>query len=95
MDLVVTGKEDQIINSVPRSDSFLSNHSSVLCDTIDWLKSATRSVQFRRVKNLDIPTFKRDVSDMLPSMLKSTSLDLFVEDLNISLLSTLDCHVLL
>ena len=94
LDVIITRKEDQIISSVPRSNSFLnSDHSSVLCDImLDRPKSATRSVQFRRLKNMDIPTFKRDVCDTLPSMAEATSLDSFVDNLIHSLQSTLDSH---
>ena len=93
LDLIITRNEDNIIVSPPVCDTFLSDHSTLLCDVaFEKAPPVRNTIQLRRLKHIDIVIFRKDLSIQLNKMRDTTDLEPLVDTLNTSLRSTLDLH---
>ena len=93
LDLIVTRSSDNIILDTPVSDSFLSDHATVLCD-LKMIKSKliVKDVMFRKLKSINMDAFKHDLctSDLLTDT--PSHLDTMAHSYNRTLASLLDEH---
>ena len=93
LDLIITRNEDNIIVSPPVCDTFLSDHSTLLCDVaFEKAPPVRNTIQLRRLKHIDLEIFRKDLSIQLNKMRDTTDLEPLVDTLNTSLRSTLDLH---
>jgi hypothetical protein len=62
LDLIITRKMDTIITSPPINDTFLSDHSTVLCD-LNLTRAAVKpgETSCRKLKGIDFDSFKKDI----------------------------------
>ena len=64
LDLIITRVSDALAKSTPISDSYLSDHSTVLCPLV--LRKpvlAVKQVTFRKIKAIDLANFKNDIAE--------------------------------
>ena len=93
LDLIITRNEDNIIVSPPVCDMFLSDHSTLLCDVaFEKAPPVRNTIQFRRLKHIDLEIFRKNLSIQLNKMRDTTDLEPLVDTLNTSLRSNLDLH---
>ena len=64
LDLIITRVSHALAKSTPISDSYLSDHSTVLCPLV--LRKpvlAVKQVTFRKIKAIDLANFKNDIAE--------------------------------
>ena len=62
LDLIITRDSDNLITDPPVTDTFLSDHATVLCNlSIFKGKPITRDVTFRKLKSIDLEVFTDDL----------------------------------
>ena len=63
LDLIITRNEDNIIVSPPVCDTFLSDHSTLLCHVaFEKAPPVRNTIQLRRLKHIDLEIFRKDIS---------------------------------
>ncbi|CAB4003826.1 Hypothetical predicted protein [Paramuricea clavata] len=93
LDLIITRKMDTIITSPPINDTFLSDHSTVLCD----LKLTRATVKpgetsYRKLKGIDFDLFKKDILSSTLCQTPPDNLDGLIGCYNTTLSIVLDKH---
>ncbi len=62
LDLIITRKMDNIIECLPVSDCFLSDHSTVLCDlNVTRPSYLWKKMSYRKLKGINMELFKEDL----------------------------------
>lgn len=66
LDLIITRVSDALTKSTPIADSYLSDHSTVLCSLV--LRKPVLTVKqntFRKIKAIDLANFKNDIAESI------------------------------
>ena len=66
LDLIITRVSDALTKSTPIADSYLSDHSTVLCSLVLSKPVLTvKQVTFRKIKAIDLANFKNDIAESI------------------------------
>ena len=61
LDLLITREHDSLVQDLPKSDCFLSDHCTVMCDlNLSKPPLIVKEVSYRKLKAIDIQAFKDD-----------------------------------
>lgn len=93
LDLVITRENNEILNTSPKVKNFISDHAAILCHLkFQKLKTQHKEFSYRATKDIDIPSFKKDIvnSDLVSN--PETDLDKLVKQYNSVLAEILDKH---
>ena len=91
--LIITRDSDNLITDPPVTDTFLSDHATVLCNlSILKGKLITRDVTFRKLKSIDLEVFTDDLRASELLLDPPTLLTDLVRSYNTALSSLLDEH---
>ena len=91
LDLIITRDSDNLITDLPVTDTFLSDHATVLCNlSILKGKPITRDVTFRKLKSIDLEVFTDDLRASELLLDPPTLLTDLVRSYNTTLSSLLD-----
>lgn len=99
LDLVITRKTERIVESIPCSGRYFSDHTVIRCNlAISKPRSQAKKVTFRKTKAIDMTCFKQALSfsdicvNEHAELLNPNDLDTLLHDYNTTLRSVLDCH---
>lgn len=96
LDLIITRVSDSLAKSTPISDSYLSDHSTVLCPLV--LRKpvlAVKQVTFPKIKDIDLANFKNNIAESCLGQDPPVELKDLVSSNNISCASILNKHALM
>ena len=92
LDLIITQKSHNIIHTVPEPDHYISDHVTLLCDLhLSKPKNPKQLVKYRKLKDINIDDFRKDITELLPSS-KNLSLTDAVHCYNACMKELLDKH---
>ena len=91
LDLMITRQYDQVINSAPMIDRFISDHAAVLCQ-LDSVKpcTAVKEISYRQLKSIDMDALRADLTTSELCTNVFTDLDMMVSCYNSTPSSLLD-----
>ena len=95
LDIVITREADSLIHKPPISDSFLSDHCTVLCNLkISKPPLTVKTITYRKLKTIDIQQFKHDLqlSNLCQNTLDNLDVNTLAESYNSTLTTILDRH---
>ena len=92
LDLIITRKSDTLVSNI-KVDMLISDHFTILFDThMQKPPPERKRLIFRKIKSIDVLSFRNDVKDILTSLEPSTNSDGLIQLYNTSLQSVLDKH---
>lgn len=93
LDLLITRKYDTLVCSTPIADEHLSDHCSVLCCLNNPKpKSTVKEISYRKLKDINLKSFKDDISSSALIAKTPTQLEDILECYNTTLSAILDKH---
>ncbi len=98
LDLIITCKSDTLVNNI-KFDMLISDHFTILFNTHTHTYTHTQKTPperkilvFRKLKSIDILSFRNDIKDILTSSEPPTNTDGLIHLYNTSLQCVLDKH---
>ena len=93
IDWIITRNDDIVLESAPFSSSLVSDHFAVLCEfTLRVPNDSMKAISFRKLKDIDLDCFKKDISELPMVQYPPNNLDILVQDYNKQLRDLLEKH---
>ena len=93
LDLIITRQCDSLLSSVPVSNYFISDHSSLVCDlTVGKPTLPTKLISYRKIKAIDLQVLCEEMSTSKLCQDSPNSLNDLAECYNLTLALIIDRH---